>query len=222
MESVIRIQKLFLQNVKEENEKEKNEPNSVFNTKRNLISIAKETLKPKNLKYYNIDDYNSDYKPVRIKKINHKRNLKISPKHENIRRNIILSDKDYLSFLLNDLKSISSRNKNTSPSYSNNASFLSKQKGSKFSEYNSNDETKNNINNNNNISINIYNPNFNQNNEKSNCNMVDLLNQVVGGKYSKNNNKYEANITENNNYFDNLCYDNEENKFVVRENMNYN
>ena len=215
MESVVRIQKLFLQNVKEENEKEKKEANSVFNTKRNLISIAKETLKPKNMKYYNIDDYNSDYKPVKIKKINHKRNNKISPKHENIRRNILLSDKDYLSFLLNDLKSIStSRNKNTSPTYSNNISFLSKQKGSKYSEYNSNDETKNNIN--------IYNQNINQYNDKNNCNMVDLLNQVVGDKYSKNNYNYEANITENNNYFDNLCYDKEENKFVVRENMNYN
>ena len=214
MESVVRIQKLFLQNVKEENEKEKKESNSVFNTKRNLISIAKETLKPKNMKYYNIDDYNSDYKPVKIKKINHKRNNKISPKHENIRRNILLSDKDYLSFLLNDLKSIStSRNKNTSPTYSNNISFLSKKKESKYSEYNSNDETKNNIN--------MYNQNINQYNDKNNCNMVDLLNQVVGDKYSKNNYKYEANITENNNYFDNLCYDKEENKFVVRENMNY-
>jgi hypothetical protein len=217
MESVIRIHKLFLQNVKEENEKEKNEPNSVFNTKRNLISIAKETLKPKNLKYYNIDDddYNNSYKPVKVKKIKGKRNNKLSPKHENIRRNLILSDKDYLSFLLNDLKSISSRNKNNSPSYSNNISFLSKQKGSKYSEYNSNDETKNNIN------INIYNPNINQYNDKNNCNMVDLLNQVVGDKYSKNNYKYEANITENNNYFDNLCYDNEENKFVIREKMDY-
>ena len=214
MESVIRIQKLFLQNVKEEIEKEKNEPNSVLNTKRNLISIAKETLKPKNLKYYNIDDYNNDYKPVKIKKINQKRKNKISPKHEIIRRNILLSDKDYLSFLLSGLKSISSRNKNISPTYSNNISFLSKQKGSKYSEYNSNDETKNNIN--------IYNPNINQYNEKNNCNMVDLLNQIVGDKYSKNNYKYEANITENNNYFDNLCYDKEENKFVVRENMNYN
>ena len=214
MESVIRIQKLFLQNVKEEIEKEKNEPNSVLNTKRNLISIAKETLKPKNLKYYNIDDYNNDYKPVKIKKINQKRKNKISPKHEIIRRNILLSDKDYLSFLLSDLKTISSRNKNISPTYSNNISFLSKQKGSKYSEYNSNDETKNNIN--------IYNPNINQYNEKNNCNMVDLLNQIVGDKYSKNNYKYEANITENNNYFDNLCYDKEENKFVVRENMNYN
>ena len=214
MESVVRIQKLFLQNVKEENEKEKKESNSVFNTKRNLISIAKETLKPKNMKYYNIDDYNSDYKPVKIKKINHKRNNKISPKHGNIRRNILLSDKDYLSFLLNDLKSIStSRNKNTSPTYSNNISFLSKKKESKYSEYNSNDETKNNIN--------MYNQNINQYNDKNNCNMVDLLNQVVGDKYSKNNYKYEANITENNNYFDNLCYDKEENKFVVRENMNY-
>jgi hypothetical protein len=213
MESVIRIQKLFLQNVKEEIEKEKNEPNSVLNTKRNLISIAKETLKPKNLKYNNIDDYNNDYKPVKIKKINQKRKNKISPKHEIIRRNILLSDKDYLSFLLSDLKSISSRNKNISPTYSNNISFLSKQKGSKYSEYNSNDETKNNIN--------IYNPNINQYNEKNNCNMVDLLNQIVGDKYSKNNYKYEANITENNNYFDNLCYDKEENKFVVRENMNY-
>ena len=214
MESVLRIQKLFLQNVKEEIEKEKNEPNSVLNTKRNLISIAKETLKPKNLKYYNIDDYNNDYKPVKIKKINQKRKNKISPKHEIIRRNILLSDKDYLSFLLSDLKTISSRNKNISPTYSNNISFLSKQKGSKYSEYNSNDETKNNIN--------IYNPNINQYNEKNNCNMVDLLNQIVGDKYSKNNYKYEANITENNNYFDNLCYDKEENKFVVRENMNYN
>ena len=214
MESVIRIQKLFLQNVKEEIEKEKNEPNSVLNTKRNLISIAKETLKPKNLKYNNIDDYNNDYKPVKIKKINQKRKNKISPKHEIIRRNILLSDKDYLSFLLSDLKSISSRNKNISPTYSNNISFLSKQKGSKYSEYNSNDETKNNIN--------IYNPNINQYNEKNNCNMVDLLNQIVGDKYSKNNYKYEANLTENNNYFDNLCYDKEENKFVVRENMNYN
>ena len=215
MESVIRIQKLFLQNVKEENEKEKNETNSVFNTKRNLISIAKETLKPKNLKYYNIDEYNNDYKPVKIKKITRKRNNKISPKHENIRRNILLSDKDYLSFLLNDLKSISSRNRNISPTYSNNISFLSKQKGSKYSEYNSNDVSKNNIN------INIYNPNINQYNDKNNCNMVDLLNQIVGDKYSKNICKYEANITENNNYFNNLCYDNEENKFVVRENMNY-
>ena len=213
MESVIRIQKLFLQNVKEENEKEKNESNSVFNTKRNLISIAKETLKPKNLKCYNINDNNNEYKPVKIKKINYKRNYKVSPKHENIRRNIILSDKDYLSFLLNDLKSISSRNKNNSPTYSNNISFLSKKKESKYSEYNSNDETKNNIN--------IYNPNIYQNNEKNNCNMVDLLDQIVGDKYSKNNYKYEANITENNNYFDNLCYDNEENKFVVRDNMNF-
>ena len=122
------IHELLMQNVREENEKERRESlNPLFNinSKNNLISIAKETLKPKVYKPYKI---NEKYMPTKISKPIIKKNSKNSPKRENFRKNITFSDKEYLSFMMNDLKEISSsikRNQNKfNQIYSNNYSNL--------------------------------------------------------------------------------------------------
>ena len=213
------IHELLMQNVREENEKENKELlNPVFNlsSKNNLISVAKETLKPKNYKKYNIKD---KLIPVKITKPIGKNSSKISPKRDKFRKNITFSDKEYLSFMMNDLKVISSsikRKQNKfNPIYSHNNSILQNlKKENKNNKYNSCGVTKKNNNR-------IFNLKMNSNNAKmQNYNIVNLLSQVTGDKEYNDDCKYENNITENNNYFNNLCYDNDEKKFYVEENLN--
>ena len=213
------IHELLMQNVREENEKESKELlNPVFNlnSKNNLISVAKETLKPKNYKKYNIKD---KLIPIKITKPIGKNNSKISPKREKFRKNITFSDKEYLSFMMNDLKVISSsikRKQNKfNPIYSHNNSILQNlKKENKTNKYNSCGVTKKNNNR-------IVNLKMNNNNAKmQNYNIVNLLSQVTGDKEYNDDCKYENNITENNNYFNNLYYNNDEKKFYVEENLN--
>ena len=208
------IHELLLQNVREQNEKESKEiSKSLFNmnSKKNLISIAKETLKPKNIKHYKIGSESSLNKAY---KLNDKKKYQISPKNDNIQKNIIYSDKQYLCFMLNELKLISSsikkKQKLYNPSYSNNNTFLRDiEKSNKLRKYNSYEATKNNL-----VNLNM-NKNIFNNIKLKNCNMVNLLDQVIGE--TNDNYKSENNITENSNYFNNLYYDKEEKKLVVRE-----
>lgn len=76
-------------------------------------------------------------------------------------------------------------------------------------KYNSYEATKNNL-----VNLNM-NKNIFNNIKLKNCNMVNLLDQVIGE--TNDNYKSENNITENSNYFNNLYYDKEEKKLVVRE-----
>ncbi len=216
------VHEQLMQNVREENEKERRESlNPLFNinSKNNLISIAKETLKPKVYKPYKI---NEKYMPTKISKPIIKKNSKNSPKRENFRKNITFSDKEYLSFMMNDLKVISSsikRKQNKfNPIYSHNNSILQNiKKENKTNKYNSCGVTKKNNNR-------IVNLKMNNNNAKmQNYNIVNLLSQVTGDKEYNDDCKYENNITENNatennTYFNNLCYDKEEKKFFIEEN----
>ena len=214
-----------MQNVREENEKERKELlNPIFNinSKNNLISVAKETLKPKAYKQYKGND---KYVPIKITKPIIKKNCKDknknSPKMEIFRKNITFTDKEYLSLMMNDLRMISSSIKKKQNKfnqiYSNNYSLLqSLKRDNKIRKYNSYGNTRKN-------NIRMINIKMNNNNENSirnnnNYNIVNLLSQIVGEKESNDDYKYENNITENNNYFNNLCYDHEEKKFFVEEN----
>ena len=213
------IHELLMENVKEENEKERKEfSNSLFdiNTKNNLIAIAKEALKPKLLKQYKIK--NNNITPMKVCRASLKKTSKISKKIENIKTSNILSDKKYLNLMLNDLKNISSsiqrRQNRFNPSYSNNNSFLSNNKNINKLKYNSYGITKSrntkkmNLKLNNKIQIQKY-------------NKVNLLTQIIGENNSDENSKYENNnITESNSYFNNLCYDNIENKIYIKETAN--
>ena len=50
--------------------------------------------------------------------------------------------------------------------------------------------------------------------------MINLLSQIIGDNNSNGNDKYEDNTTENNNYFNNLCYDNIKKTYFVKEKVN--
>ena len=211
------IHELLMENVREENEKSRKElSNSLFNinTKNNLISVAREALKPKNLKQYKVN--NNSIKPIKISRASFKKRSKISKKSENIKTNNIFSDKKYLNLMLKDLKLISSsikkRQNRFSPSYSNNNSFLFNNNKKNKNKYNSYGVTK---------SKNIKKINLKLNNNIMKYNNVNLLTQIIGDQNSNENSKYENNITEdNNNYFNNLCYDNNEKKIYVKDNTN--
>ena len=167
------IHELLLQNVREENEKERRESlNPLFNinSKNNLISIAKETLKPKVYKPYKI---NEKYMPTKISKPIIKKNSKNSPKREIFRKNITFSDKEYLSFMMNDLKEISSsirRKQNKfNQIYSNNYSILKNlKKDHKYSKYNLYENTRNN-------NIRMLNIKINNNINNSNNNFYSFV-----------------------------------------------
>ena len=212
------IHELLMENVKEENEKSKKEfSNSFFkiNTKNNLISIAKESLKPKHLKQYKITK-NNNITPVKVSTASFKKNCKISKQIENIKVNNILSDKKYLSLMLNDLQSISSsikrRQNRFNPSYSNDNSILSNNKNRNKLKYNSYGVTKSK-------NLRKMNLKLNNKNQMQKYNKVNLLTQIIGENNSDENSKYENNIiTETNSYFNNLCYDNNKNNIYVKEN----
>ena len=203
------IHKLLLENVREENEKERKEiSNSTFNinSKNNLISVAKEALKPKGLKQEKI---NNNIASLKINKSIGKKTSKMNKMNDNLKNNIF-SNKQYLNFMMNDLKIISAsitkkQNKFYSSFSRDNKLFPNTKKGNKYFIYERRkvgDLNMNNI-------------------RKGNYNTVNLLNQIIGDNDNEND-KNDNNITENNNYFNNLCYDNNEERIYIKEKPNNN
>ena len=130
------IHELLMENVREENEKQNKEfLNSIFNrnAKKNLITAARESLKPKYIKHNKIKINNA---PVKINRSVGKNYIKLNH-NEKMKKVNILSDQQYLSFMLSDLKHISSsikkRQNQFNPSNYTENSNLSKEKNNYFS-----------------------------------------------------------------------------------------
>ena len=205
------IHELLLENVREENEKKSKELSNSqnnLNSKKDLISAAREALKPKifrKIKNNNI--------PVKINRSYDKKESKKFTYKNDLLKKSLFSDKQYLNILLSDLKiisnSIKSRQNKFNPIYSNNNNSITKI--NKNNKYYSFGHTKNN-------NMKMMNLQINNSLRKKKYNMVNLLTQIVGDKELTENNKYENDITEDNSYFYNLCYDNNEQKVYVKDN----
>ena len=205
------IHELLLENVREENEKKSKELSNSqnnLNSKKDLISAAREALKPKifrKIKNNNI--------PVKINRSYDKKESKKFTYKNDLLKKSLFSDKQYLNILLSDLKiisnSIKSRQNKFNPIYSNNNNSITKI--NKNNKYYSFGHTKNN-------NMKMMNLQINNSSRKKKYNMVNLLTQIVGDKELTENNKYENDITEDNSYFYNLCYDNNEQKVYVKDN----
>ena len=214
--TVKEIHDLFLQNIREENEKKSKEiPSFEFNLnlKKKFISVGKETLKPHKMKIYNLKTNHTIDKGKTNKTFDKKTKSKnkTSLKHD-IKYNIF-SDKEYLSYMLNDLKlifsSIKRRQSNFNASAYNNkrnninmmSNFKILKNENKFRQYNTYRGTRNTntlFDNSNNMRTFNYKP-------------VNLLEQIIGDKYFIENYCYkrEYNLTQNN----------EEKKHSFRENI---
>ena len=123
MSEIPNFHRILLESVNEENGKKNEKTESVFHStsKNNLISIAKENLKSKNiikLKGKSIQT-NSNVKlpKIKLKSIKKKEN-----QNENIKNNIKFTDKEYLNFMLHDLKYISLSIKKKQNKYNQNYS----------------------------------------------------------------------------------------------------
>jgi len=206
--TVKEIHDLFLQNIREENEKERKEiPSFEFNLnlKKKFISVGKETLKPNKMKIYNLKTNHTIDKD----KISKTFDKKTKIKNKTNLKHIIFSDKEYLTFMLNDFKLIFSsikRKQNkfnvSNYNYNNNnnrtmmSNFKTLKNENKFRQYNTFRGSRNSntlFNNNNNIRTYNYKP-------------INLLEQIIGDKYFVEN--YCYNLTQNN----------EEKKHSFREN----
>ena len=128
MSEIPNFHRILLESVNEENGKKNEKTESLFHStsKNNLISIAKENLKSKNiikLKGKSIQT-NSNVKlpKIKLKSIKKKEN-----QNENIKNNIKFTDKEYLDFMLHDLKyislSIKKKQNKYNQNYSNNLYF---------------------------------------------------------------------------------------------------
>ena len=128
MSEIPNFHRILLESVNEENGKKNEKTESVFHStsKNNLISIAKENLKSKNiikLKGKSIQT-NSNVKlpKIKLKSIKKKEN-----QNENIKNDIKFTDKEYLDFMLHDLKyislSIKKKQNKYNQNYSNNLYF---------------------------------------------------------------------------------------------------
>ena len=209
--SLQEIHELLMESVREENKKQKEEfSNPIFNinSKKNLIAIAKESLKPKPIK---LRKTQINIMPVKINKSFDKKILKISPKKENLTKNI-LTDKQYLNFILNDLHIIYNnmkrrQNKINPINLNNDYLFQRMKRGNKFNSYG---VTKRR--------------HFKIMNLKTNFpkkpTMINLFSQIVGEDISNENDKIEEITTENNSYFNNLRYDNLKKNYYVKEKIN--
>ena len=216
MSDLTKMHKLFIENVIEENQKNQIS-DSIFqlNSKNNLISIAKETLKNRNNKFNKVKQNN----PVLLTKqpeISTKSKIKpikkkIKEKEDN-KNHVIFSDKEYLNFMLNDLKSISSsierKQKKFNPTFSNN---LSKRNNYYFY---SNDNKKIN-------KRKLFNYKQMNNSKMHNYNNINLLQQIIG-EQDEDEVKYETKVTltEENTQFDNLYFDKYANEIFYKDNTN--
>jgi hypothetical protein len=123
MSEIPNFHRILLESVNEENGKKNEKTESIFHStsKNNLISIAKENLKSKNiikLKGKSIQT-NSNVKlpKIKLKSIKKKEN-----QNENIKNDIKFTDKEYLDFMLHDLKYISLSIKKKQNKYNQNYS----------------------------------------------------------------------------------------------------
>ena len=128
MSEIPNFHRILLESVNEENGKKNEKTESIFHStsKNNLISIAKENLKSKNIiksKGKSIQT-NSNVKlpKIKLKSIKKKEN-----QNENIKNDIKFTDKEYLNFMLHDLKyislSIKKKQNKYNQNYSNNLYF---------------------------------------------------------------------------------------------------
>ena len=128
MSEIPNFHRILLESVNEENGKKNEKTESIFHStsKNNLISIAKENLKSKNiikLKGKSIQT-NSNVKlpKIKLKSIKKKEN-----QNENIKNDVKFTDKEYLDFMLHDLKyislSIKKKQNKYNQNYSNNLYF---------------------------------------------------------------------------------------------------
>jgi hypothetical protein len=202
--TVKEIHELFLQNIREENEKERKEiPSFEFNLnlKKKFISVGKETLKPHKMKIYNLKTNHTIDKTKINKTFDKKTKNKNKSCLKHIIKNNIFSDKEYLSYMLNDLKlifsSIKRKQSNFNASnynYNNNnnrtmmSNFKTIKNENKFRQYNTYRGSRN--------SNTLFN-NINSNNIRTyNYKPVNLLKQIIGDKYFVEN--YCYNLTQNN------------------------
>ena len=217
MSDLTKMHKLFIENVIEENQKNQIS-DSIFqlNSKNNLISIAKETLKNRNNKFNKVKQNNNPVLLTKQPEISTKTKIKpikkkIKEKEDN-KNHIIFSDKEYLNFMLNDLKSISSsierKQKKFNPTFSNN---LSKRNNYYFY---SNDNKKRN-------KRKLFNYKQMNNSKIHNYNNINLLQQIIG-EQDEDEVKYETKVTftEDNTQFDNLYFDKYANEIFYKDNIN--
>ena len=221
MSDVTKIHRLFLENVNEENKK--NEiSNSIFqlNSKKNLISIAKETLRARNNKFNKINIKNIDIRNNQPEKIKKNKIISIQKKikeKEDIKKGLIFSDKEYLNLMLNDLKSISSsiekKQRRYNPTFSNNL-FL-KNKQNSFLSYDRKDRNRN--------KRKLYNKKMNEFNQSKtgNYNNINLLNQLIGAQEpTETNYESKMTVTEDNMDFNNLFFEKNTNEIFYNDNQN--
>ena len=213
---------LLKRNVKEENEKNTQElENSTFdiNSKRNLISVAKETLKPKIHHYINRYHKHNSLSPKKKKYLSNSDKISFNTVFSQNFKNLNISnDRQYLNYMMNELKVISStiqkRLKRFNPSAYNGESFdkknISNSSCMKKSTYKIG---------------NLYTLNLGP---KRKCNEVNLLNQIIGdSKDNENSENYNDN-NEKESYDKNKVgfffteIDNENNINLYEENNNNN
>ena len=207
---------LFIESVKEENQKKDDISDSIFqlNSKKNLISIAKETLKSRNNKFNKINLKNPVVK-TKQNEITPKKKFKSTKKKikekEDFKDNIIFSDKDYLNFMLNDLKLISSsiekQQKRFNPTYPDNSFKIN----NNFISYNNKKRNTRKI----------YNNKKANNLRTHNYKSINLLNQIIGIQ-DENESDFanKAVTTEDNIDFNNLYFENTTNEIIYEEKMN--
>jgi len=207
---------LFIESVKEENQKKDDISDSIFqlNSKKNLISIAKETLKSRNNKFNKINLKNPVVKTEQ-NEITPKKKFKSTKKKikekEDFKDNIIFSDKDYLNFMLNDLKLISSsiekQQKRFNPTYPDNSFKIN----NNFISYNNKKRNTRKI----------YNNKKANNLRTHNYKSINLLNQIIGIQ-DENESDFanKAVTTEDNIDFNNLYFENATNEIIYEEKMN--
>lgn len=170
-------QNLLQKNVQIENEKQSSEnENASFDikSKRNLIHVAKETLKPKKHINKYLNNPLSPNKKCDINKILNQKKL--------MNKNYLSSDKQYLNFVLNEYKSISttmiSQQKKLNPSLN---IIINNNISNKY--LNRNSKLKN-----------LYTDNIGI---KKNCKEINLLDQICGSKDEKENYQITERTNEN-------------------------
>ena len=173
------IHELLMKNVKEENEKNTQEiENSTFdiNSRRNLIAVAKETLKPKIHHYHTKNHKYKSSSPKKKNLLNAYRISFFTKFPQNLKNLNISNDRQYLDYMMNELKIISStiqkRLRRFNPSLDYCDSFDKKCNNSvKKKDFKIE---------------NLYTINFGP---KRRCNEINLLNQIIGD--SKDDEKSE-------------------------------
>ena len=193
--------RLFIESVNEENEKMNEKADSIFQltSKNNLIAIAKENLKSKNNLKLKVKNPQTNSK-VKLPKIKIKSIKKKEKKNENVKNDFKFSEQEYLNFMLNDLKYISSSIKKKqnkyNPIYTNNSIYLKNrlsQDGKIKDKRKLNDFKR---------------IKGTHNLKKHNYNDINLLNQIIGSKeevkpsYENKITATEDNLSLNDFYFD--------------------